>query len=120
MDTIENINKSIRNQHWRLSMLLGCISATMVFLSYIRTADDPGSASSRFGHNLTFYLPMILGSILIGLVGFAFYISSRKGVIQLTRRNKLTRKYLPLILLIPASLHLLVVIINIFIALIIK
>jgi uncharacterized membrane protein len=108
-------NKKLMNQfnkNYTITILSGIISFLLIGVTYTKQPKDPSYAGSVFNHNMSFFFPLLILSILclvICVVYLIRHIKDRK------RQNEKLLKWewiVPSILMLPVSLHILLILFN--------
>ena len=101
------------NKNYKISIISGVMSAALIGITYTKQPENPDYAGSIFSYNLSFFFPLLTLSficLLICIIYLSRFIREKKR-----ENEKITNwKWLiPSILILPASLHVLLLVFNI-------
>lgn len=105
---------------WRTSIFFGIASALAIILTFIKRPEDIHYAGSMFAYNLTFFFPLFILSLALGIVSFIYFIKYLKYFIRCIKISKIKNKTdeifkigLPILTMLPIGLHLIFVFVGI-------
>jgi hypothetical protein len=87
---------------WKKSIVFGTISLTFYLMTFVVPPPTPGYAPHIFAYNMGFFFPVLIASLIFGLLTFKAYFS----IDNPTRKSyKLIYKLLPFLILIPQGIQ---------------
>ncbi len=95
---------------WRKSIAFGIASAIAIVLTYIKRPEDIHYAGSRFAYNLTFFFPIFILSLILGIISILYFIKYLKD--KEIEKNKISKIVLPLLTVLPIGIHFVILMVN--------
>ena len=96
-----------------MSIIFGILSFLLILITYFNPPENPHYAPHMFAYNFSFYFPMLSGSFIFGILSFIYLIRSRKENVWQGYKKIVYRYLIPIILLLPVTLHLSLLVYNI-------
>ena len=96
-----------------MSIVFGVISFLLILITYFNPPENPHYAPHMFAYNFSFYFPMLSGSFIFGILSFIYLMRSRKEKTWRGYKKVVYRYLIPIILLLPVTLHMSLLIYNI-------
>jgi hypothetical protein len=88
-----------------MSIIFGALSFLLIAITYFNPPENPHYAPHMFTYNFLFYFPMLTGSFIFGVLSFVYWVGSRKEKPWQGYKKVLYRYLIPIILLLPVTLH---------------
>ena len=95
---------------WRKSIAFGIVSAIAIVLTYIKRPEDIHYAGSRFAYNLTFFFPLFLLSLILGIISILYFIRYLRD--KEIEKNRIFKIVLPILTVLPIGFHFVIIMVN--------
>lgn len=100
------LSKRLKVGEWKKSFVLSFLSTFTIGLTYLVSPNEPIYAGAMFSYNLSFYLPVLFLSTILGIAAILYLIKFVTYLKEYEVKYRKIRILTTSLFLIPVSLHL--------------
>ena len=99
------LSKRLKVGEWKKSFVLSFLSTSIIGLTYLVSPREPNYAGAMFSYNLSFFLPMLFLSTILGIAAIVYLIRFSRYLKEYEVKYRKQRILATILFLIPFLFH---------------